>query len=179
MNSEIVEEWRPIAGWERHYQVSNLGRVRNVRRWSKRFNRVLKGSHAGHGYLVVNLNYEGRNERWYVHRLVATTFIPNPDNKPEVNHLKGIRTDNRASELEWATTAENILHACRVLGSRIGSKHHLAILTESDIQPIFDALTRGASQYEIAKTFGVSRGTIQKVVERRTWIHVRVCYPSK
>lgn len=95
------ERWRTI---ETHpnYQISDLGGVRNIKT-----GKVLSPYDDGSGYLRVKL--DGRCER--VHILVAATFIPNPDNKPIVNHKKGKKHDCRASQLEWATVAENTKHA--------------------------------------------------------------------
>ena len=90
-----MEEWRPIIDYP-EYEVSNGGNVR-------RGGRVLKPG-RGNKYPIVQL---GRNNKKYVHRLVALAFIPNPDNKPQVDHINRIRTDNRVENLRWATKSEN------------------------------------------------------------------------
>ena len=91
-----MEEWRPIIDYP-EYEVSNGGEVR-------RGGRVLKPTPNSRGYSMVRL---GRNNNKYVHRLVASAFIPNPDNKPQVDHINRIRTDNRVENLRWATVSEN------------------------------------------------------------------------
>lgn len=97
------EEWRPIAGFEGRYEVSNLGNIRN-----SMTGRTLKPKRAGKGYRCVALGYG--NYR-YVHRLVAAAFIPNPNGKPQVNHKDGNKARNDVRNLEWATRSENLRHA--------------------------------------------------------------------
>ena len=99
------------------YQVSNLGRIKSLKYWSgvhKRYydrERIMKPVYDSDGYLMIMLHKGGVGTIFKVHRLVGIMFIPNPLNKPEVNHKFGIKTDNRASQLEWATTSENQKHA--------------------------------------------------------------------
>ncbi|WP_431881700.1 DUF5662 family protein [Micromonospora chalcea] len=113
-------EWRPIASYEGAYEVNNYGDVRSVARVAKRdgptgnlsvAGRVLRAHVTPKGYLRLQLSKGGRPRSFMVHRLVAETFIPNPDNKPEVNHRNGNKRDNRATNLEWATESENQTHA--------------------------------------------------------------------
>lgn len=71
--------------------------------------------HKTHGYIIVQLSRNKKNFHKLVHRLVAQAFIPNPKNKREVNHINGIKTDNRVENLEWVTSSENKNHAYKVL----------------------------------------------------------------
>ena len=104
-----AEVWKDIPGYEGRYQVSNLGQIRGPR---GTLNKPFK-NHGG--YLVATL-YNGQKQiRTGAHRLVAMAFIPNPENKPQINHRNGIRTDNRPENLEWVTCSENNLHRRRVL----------------------------------------------------------------
>ena len=102
----MAEIWKPIPEYSGYkYEVSNLGNVRNLK------GHILKPFLIHQGYLVVALCSEGKKRNVRVNRLVAEHFVPNPQNKTEVNHINGIKTDNRAENLEWATKSENMIHA--------------------------------------------------------------------
>ena len=101
-----MEKFKDIKGYEGKYQVSNLGNVKSLIGKG----RVLKPL-KHNGYLVAQLSKNGSHKRHKTHRLVALTFIPNPLNKSEVNHINGNKTDNRLENLEWVTHRENTIHA--------------------------------------------------------------------
>lgn len=105
-----MEQWRDVDGYELRYQVSNTGKVRN-----KKSGRVLKTQTTKDGYKRLGLHWCGEIFNASVHRLVALAFVPNPDNKPQVNHINGNPADNRAENLEWVTNSENQIHAHKVL----------------------------------------------------------------
>ena len=119
----MEEVWKDIPDYEGKYQVSNMGRVRSLLKWYPLQNRyvqrvkILKNNVMSKGYLGVKLCKNG--ERTFkVHRLVAEAFIPNPDNKPQVNHINGDKTDNRVENLEWCTSRENTEHS-RITGLQL------------------------------------------------------------
>ena len=104
-----MEEWRDIPGYESFYQVSNLGNVRSIR-----FNKIRNmKSWDSNGYRAVELYLNNNGYTVGIHRLVALAFIPNPENKPEVNHKDRNRSNNNVENLEWVTQSENIAHAYR------------------------------------------------------------------
>lgn len=119
--SKEVEEWRPIQGYEGLYEVSDLGRIKGLERtvivYSKLTNTTFKRffescikskHHDKDGYEMVNLKKDGKHSTKKVHKLVATAFIPNLDNKSCIDHINGIRDDNRVENLRWCTQKENL-----------------------------------------------------------------------
>ena len=106
-NDMTKEIWRDIEGYEGLYQVSDQGRVKSLGHKLRKSERILKPVVRHDGYQVVGLYTGGKPKTLKVHRLVCQAFHENPENKPQVNHLNEIKTDNRASNLEWATAREN------------------------------------------------------------------------
>lgn len=110
--------FKDILGFEGYYQVDENGNVRTVPRYVSNHTgklyvkeRILKQRYSKKGYKVVDLSINAKKFYRQVHRLVAMTFIPNPDNKPQVNHINEIKDDNRVENLEWVTNLENQRHA--------------------------------------------------------------------
>lgn len=102
------ELWKPIKGYEWLYEVSNLGNVRSLPNKTRKGIRLLKKTpDVSYGYYIVNLYKNGKTVTFRVHRLVAETFLPNPNNYPVVNHINEIKTDNRVCNLEWCTVQYN------------------------------------------------------------------------
>lgn len=164
-----MEEWREIPGWEGLYEVSNMGNVRSLDRRcsSGKFckGQILAKRYDNSGYTQVGLCRSSTVKWMKVHRLVAMAFLPNPENKPQVNHLNGIRDDNRLGNLEWCTCSENHRHAFDVLGkkpsrSTLGKPAWNRKLNEEQIKAIL-ADTR--SQSKIAKDYGVCQQTISNL----------------
>lgn len=99
-NETMTEVWKPIEGYD-NYMVSNLGRVKSLKRG------ILKLIKNKNGYYYISFSKYGKIKTFIVHRLVAEAFLPNPDNKPQVDHINTNRTDNRVENLRWTTYKEN------------------------------------------------------------------------
>lgn len=104
----VLTQWKDVDGYEGLYKVSTLGVIKGTKE--------LSAADNGKGYKYVFLSKNGVETRFYVHRIVAKAFIPNPGFKPFVNHINGIRGDNRVENLEWVTASENELHKYAKLG---------------------------------------------------------------
>ena len=107
----MQEIWKDIEWYRWDYQISNLWWVKSLKFWKCK---ILKYWKSNSGYLYVILVLWWKKNKYRVNRLVALAFIPNPDNKSQVNHINGIKNDNRVVNLEWVTASENMKHAYRL-----------------------------------------------------------------
>lgn len=133
-----METWKDIVGYETYYQVSNIGRVKRLERitetdtgFRKLPGKTLSLIKSRRGYESIMLSKNNVQRVFRVHRLVAFSFIPNPENKKTVNHKNGVRHDNRVENLEWCTTSENHIHAFRVLNRFHGNRKPIIKLSLS------------------------------------------------
>ena len=146
----MTEIWLPIEGYENLYEVSNLGRVRRLESVVTGKNgvkqkvpgKILKPG-AVRGYLIVTLCKNGIGRSYYLHRLVSTAFIPNPDNLNCVNHRDENKQNNSAENLEWCTAKENTNYGTR--NKRISEKLRKPVLCV-ELNQIFPSLTEAARQ---------------------------------
>jgi hypothetical protein len=171
-----MEIWKKIKDYP-NYEVNNIGQVKSIERCIVQSNgevhklkeKYLKLSNRGGYYRVCLTNGNGEKGNWKsVHRLVAECFIPNPENKPIINHINGIPTDNNINNLEWCTHQENSLHAHRT-GLQVckkGEKHHNAKLTNKQALEIRNS---NLSSRKLAVIYGVSRRCIKFIINNITY----------
>lgn len=126
--------------------------------------------HAKTGRVYFQLTFEGQTKSVLANRVVGLALIPNPENKPEVNHIDGDKQNNHVKNLEWATREEQEKHASGTgLKANRGSSNANAKLTSAQVEAIRAA--KGTFT-EIAKSFGVSRKTVKDIIDRKTWSHL-------
>jgi len=158
----------PIEGYEK-YQVSSEGRVRK----KNKVGFTYRKTHITNGYYGVTLtsNYTALTK--HVHRLVAIAFIENPKNKPCVNHIDGDKLNNKVSNLEWCTYAENNLHSREVLGNTKqawGEKNSNAKFTNLEAEAIRNEFKSGGiTQVSLAKKYNITRKQIYMLIYRKSY----------
>lgn len=178
---EDFEKWADISGYEGVYRVSSKGRVKSLPRevdsglgGIKRLKgRMLKAQTNPFGYQQLELSKGGVRKTHTIHRLVAEAFLLNPENLPAVNHIDGVKANNRASNLEWCTYGHNMKEAFR-LGlqpTKKGEGHHRAKLTKAGV---IDILKSDESIQILAERYRVSRAAIRDIRNRRRWAHVQI-----
>lgn len=167
--------WKDIEGYIGKYQVSNLGRVRSLLDSHGNYlknKKILSPAIDKKGYLRVGLSKNNKSSTHKVHRLVAKAFIPNPNKLPQVNHISGIKTDNRVENLEWVTQKENTKHAFEIGLSKKGKHHHCSKLSAEHVKNIRDEyipFDKKHNQLALSKKYGVSKSCIKDVVNYKTY----------
>lgn len=181
------EIWKDVKGYEGIYQVSNLGIIKSLDRTINHSTAgILKkkemymSTSSNVGYSTVILSNNGNKKSLRTHRLVAIAFIPNPNNKPCVNHINGIKKDNKVSNLEWVTYSENTQHAFNLglidLNNRDisnyarGENNGSAKLTNIEVEEIrFKYKYNNLSSRKLAIHYNVSKTNILDIVNYKIW----------
>ena len=176
-------EWRDVKGYEGIYIVSSNGQVKRLPYISKtpdgllcqRKGRVLKPWFDKKGYQHIELCDKGRTRTVTVHRVVAEAFLPNPDNKPQINHIDCDKTNNAASNLEWCNNSENQLHAYAHGLQKSCFQHHNSKLSLEQVLEIKHNCVpgnKGNGMLIYAKKFGVSYATIQQIIRGQSYKNI-------
>jgi len=169
-----LSEMRPIAGHEGRYSVTADGRVwshpKTFGRGGPRPGRWLSAGVNSRGYLCVRLFRDGAGHSACVHALVAAAFVSTPTSpkRLEVNHINGVKTDNRVENLEWVTRAANVQHAHRI-GLHPVRPSPLRLLTTEQARSIREMQRAGVMQKTLAAQFGVSKHVINDIVRNRLY----------
>lgn len=177
----IEEIWRDVVGYEGFYKISNLGKVISVNRIDVRGQHrkpVEKSQRLNNGYFVTTLHKDKVRKTMKVHRLVAMAFIPNPENKPQVNHKDGNKLNNHLDNLEWCTAKENTIHARdNNLLSIVGVNNYQTNLTERDVQIMrWMVNIAGFSYQSTADFFETTKSTVGYIIKGRSWKHLPIDY---
>ncbi|QEC44396.1 NUMOD4 domain-containing protein [Pseudobacter ginsenosidimutans] len=168
---EIKETWRPVVGFDGYF-VSDQGNLKSIDRIIKTKNGKLcriKGRSItirlnNFGYLDTRLYKNGKKKSAFLHRLIAEAFIPNPANLSQVNHLNGIKTDNRIENLEWSSPANNMKHAHDTGLSKPPNQNHRKVIDNCTNQE-YDSIR------EAAKAYGIPYSTCKYILRSLTKNH--------
>lgn len=169
----VIEEWRPVVGYEGSYEISTFGRVKGYGRKNKKDKtKILKQNLKPTGYLYVELHKELKQSSKRVHRLVMIAFVENPENKPYVNHKDCNKSNNNLRNIEWSTIKENAEHAkenglykpapCRWKG-KFG-KDHFASKKIAQLNLDGELIKVFYGQQEAERETGVYQANIWKVL---------------
>ncbi len=172
--NEIWEDY--IKGY---YKVSTTGEICSVDRqvlfhgnYALRKGIILKQTKNSKGYLTVVICIDGTRKTIASHRAIAETFIPNPLELPQVNHIDGNPLNNDVNNLEWCTASDNQKHAYATGLKTQGEMRLNAKLTAEDVYEIADMIYEGYSNNKIAEKYGVTKGSIEGIKKGRSWAHL-------
>lgn len=166
------EMWKDIPDYDGDYQESNFGRTKSFK---NRKEKILKPLLNDNGYLKVILSKSGKATYYYIHNLVDMLFIPNPENKPQINHIDGCKLNNHFENLEYLTDKENLDHAVKLGLIKSGEDNYQAKLTAEQVREIRKLYVKGSSEFGyggLAKLYNVGKATIEDVVNYRSYKNV-------
>jgi hypothetical protein len=178
----MEEVWVNVNGYEGIYQISNLGRVKCLDRFVTTKNgvkkylkeKIMRVRKCEKGYFKIGLRKNDiKQKQFFVHRLVAIAFIQNINNKKIINHINGIKTDNRLENLEWCTYSENQIHAYRnglnYSNPLRGDKHQNSKLNYKQVIEIRKLIEKKVKLKEIAFKYNISIASVSLIKNKKTW----------
>lgn len=168
----LDEVWKDIAGFEGFYQCSSYGRIRSVDHPDRRTKaRILKQGISDKGYSLIGFWMNKKVNTKRVHRVIAMTFIPNPKNFKEVNHIDGNKLNNSVDNLEWTTRSENVKHAWRNNLIKNTSKRKL---TKKEVMEIRELYNRRKGHKptvaKIGEAYNFTQWQVKEVVTQDIWV---------
>lgn len=167
------EIWADVEGYEGLYEISNFGRVKSFAKSRK--GKILTPTFEKVGYSRVILSKDCIHQKYLIHRLVATAFVPNPENKEEVNHIDGNKLNNYFENLEWVTTSENQKHSLKIGIIKEGAEHRDAKFTKEQVRYIREVCKLKDPEYNaaaLARKFNVGKTAVLNVFYGRTYKNV-------
>ncbi len=167
------EIWMPMNNYVGFIEISNFGRVKSFGRITDKNSKayIRTPSLSKSGYYHLRIGFFKLYFDFFVHRIVAEHFIPNPENKPEVNHIDGNPLNNHVSNLEWVTRSENMLHAVKTGLKKIqtGVQCANSKLSERLVLEIFNSTL---PVKELSKKYQVAQSSIYRIKSGRDWSHL-------
>ena len=172
-----MEKWKTIPNTNGYYDISNKGRIRSYHNHGHnklKTPRLLNWSLDVSGYEVKTISVDTKPVNIKAHRVIAEAFIPNPENKPYINHLNSNPSDNRIENLEWCTASENTKHMFDTgRKTLVGENHNQSILNRKKVKEIRKIYKeQDITQKELGKKYGVTCHCISAVIRRKTWSHI-------
>lgn len=167
------EIWKAVPGYEGWYDVSNFGRIRSYHNYGngrRREPRMIRATKDCFGYLQITLCLQAIHEQKKVHQVVASAFLPKGGVGMQIDHVNGVKTDNRADNLEWVTPKENTLRSVALGLKPSGERHWNHKLTEQDVSDMRELYSTGkCSHRKLGEMFGVSHNTVGRIVRGEGW----------
>lgn len=165
------EIWKDIPEYEGYYQISNLGRLKTLKREGFILNdRIRKSVKDQKGYLKLGLNKNNKKKMFRISRLVAEAFIPNPNNYPQINHKDGNKQNNHYKNLEWCNNSQNRIHGFRtgLIKKPIGELNPNSKLTLIQINQI-RILKNLFTINELSKIYNITYQQIRNIIQYKNW----------
>jgi hypothetical protein len=164
------EIYKDIDSYVGLYKISNLGNVKSFKFGKEK---ILKNHLGVLGYYKISLCKNSKSKSFNIHSLAAKTFIYNPENKPQVNHINGIKQDNKVYNLEWSTAKENIQHAHNIglINTIKGQNKSLSKLKDLDVLEI-RRIGKTKTQLELSIKYNVNQSLISLVINNKIWKHI-------